>query len=597
MRHIEIRRRRRSEKIYETGRSAGLSSLPAHILACRLSDDKANVADIVSPTLRAISSPENLKDAKRAARRIADAIETGETIGILTDYDVDGITSHAVLLECLKDLFGVGPALIQSYVGHRLKDGYGINEKIVERIVNSERIPAVLITADCGSSDQVGVETLTRMGSAVLISDHHLVPEQGPPAAAFATVNPLQRDCGYPDKTIAGCMVAWLLMSETRRELIHRGRLSSDAPKLSRVLDFVALGTIADCVSIATATNRAVVKSGLSLMNQRARPCWRAMAERLRKSNKSFTAEDLGFQIGPRINARSRMADPEAALRFLLSETDLEAHRWLDILDLDNEERRRVQRAMLSTAEVEAERQILEGRVSLVIYLPDGHAGVQGIVASRLAEKYGRPTIVMCRTESEDELTGSGRGIPAIHLRCALEFVAKRVPEAVLKFGGHKAAAGLTIKASMQAQVANEFERSVREQLQDVVPEPLIWTDGELPGELISVDTVNELEALQPYGREFEAPMFDNQFTVAAIRVIGSRPVHLLLDLRHSSGIVKGLWFNALEEEGMDPPIEVGESVHCVYSLGIDEYNGSVKPNILIRHLRVTGESEHCSDG
>lgn len=578
-----IKRRRRCDKTYQLALAAGLSPLLAHLVACRLPEFTGDLNHIIKPALKYIDRPELLKDSAKAAERIADAVIRRERIGILTDYDVDGVTSHAIIQRALTEYFAFPPARINNLIGHRIRDGYGISPGLTGRILAQASLPAVIITADCGSSDELRIARLKAAGIAVIVTDHHALPLTGPPPSAYAVINPTRPDCTYPDQTIAGCMTAWLLMSQVRATLIRRGHLPNDAPKLLKELDYVGLGTVADCVSIGTAINRAVVNVGLRHMNAFERPCWRAMRTLL-KREQLFTVEDLSYQVGPRINARSRLADPYAALHYLLAGSDAEALRYLALLDTDNQDRKVIERDMVEAARRKANRQVEQGRLSVVVYLDDGHAGVQGIVASRLVEAFGRPAIVLCKATDPAELTGSGRSIPELHLRDALQRVADRRPELLIKFGGHKGAAGLGIYRAGLRAFQDAFEQAVREQLGDMALAPVIWTDGLLDAGALNLLTLQELEQLQPYGREFEAPLFEGLFYVDALRVVGARPVHLMLALSTPLSTHRAIWFRALEAEDAPPPVAPGDTIRCAYQLSLNEFRGMQNLRLIVRY-------------
>ena len=251
--------------VFAEARSRGLDPVIARIVAGRISDETP-LDVVLDPQLQHIAPPSELTDITKAADRLQTAIRDGERIGVLTDYDADGLTSHAVITESLQR-FGVSPENISHWIGHRLEDGYGISETLVDRLLESLPVPQVLISAECGSSDEVQIVRLKDAGVDVIVTDHHRVSDRGPPASAWAVVNPNRADCRYPDKAIAGCMVSWLVMSFLRQRLIDQGVLVPTTPKLGDLLDYVALGTVADCVSLGSSeTNRAVVKAGLSLI-------------------------------------------------------------------------------------------------------------------------------------------------------------------------------------------------------------------------------------------------------------------------------------------------------------------------------------------
>jgi len=584
--HIE------EQQLAEFGQRFSLSALQAKIVAHRiqaigtavLADEQ--IEHIVLASLKNIAPPHLLKDGDKAVQRIALAIKKGETIGLLTDYDVDGITSHAILLHALRDFFAVPQSHIQHLIGHRIDDGYGISQGLVERILsfaddnetNSDysRLPDLIISADCGSSDEKRIAQLKAKGIDVIVTDHHAIPQEGIPQSALATINPTREDCHYPDVTIAGCLVTWLLMSYLRTALINNAVINDNSPKLSSLLDYVALGTVADAVSLASPINRAVVKTGLQVMNQLKRPCWQVIKKLLDRDFQQFTAEDLGFQIGPRINARSRMSDPYMALHYLCATDFAKSMRYLQELDKDNQDRKATEKDMLEIAFVLAKKQLADRAWTLVIYHKAFHAGVQGIVASRLMEKFGRPAIVLSPMTETDKLTGSARTIPQVHIRKAIEYVSNAHPEIVLSFGGHKGAAGLKIDSQYVVQFGELFDQAVAQQLSSGANlQPVIYTDGELAEEELTFETIAELRHLEPYGREFEVPAFEGDFIVQSIRSIGADGTHLMMQLATHEHSFRAVWFRALEQKNDPFPFVEGESIHAAYQLKENYFRGN----------------------
>ncbi|XKE45065.1 DHHA1 domain-containing protein [Halomonas organivorans] len=562
----------------------GLTPLQARVLAGRLPGHVGELAPLVSPSLRHLAHPERLADGRRAAERIARAVVEGEHIGILTDYDVDGITSHVVIRRTLHELFGVPESRLHSLIGHRIHDGYGISLPLVERTLRLSPRPGLVITADCGSSDEPRIARLKADGIDVVVSDHHALPVEGPPASAFATVNPTRDDCDYPDPTIAGCMVAWLVMSLTRAVLIEWGAQGPDTPKLSPWLSYVALGTVADCVSLGgSAANRAVVAQGLTLINRMEAACWRAMAQRLGADSVPFDAETLAFQMGPRINARSRLDDPYAALHFMLAADDATAARHLETLDRDNQSRKAIEAEMTERAKGLARPQLAEGASALVIFLEDGHPGVQGIVASRLVQAFGRPSLVLTPAAQAGMLTGSGRSIEALHLRDALQRAHDLSPEALPRFGGHRGAAGVGVPAEALDAFREAFLRAVAEQLGDLELFPRILTDGALEARQLDLATLDELEALGPYGREFDPPLFEGEFLVEALRPVGADGSHLMLELSAGAVSVRAIWFRALTP-GEVPAFGIGDRLHCAYKLNRNRWRGREALQLMVEH-------------
>ena len=576
--------RPRNEALYARARAEGLSELQARVLAGRLADYAGELAPLTQPSLRYLEHPERLADSRRAAERIATAVTRGEHIGILTDYDVDGITSHVVIRRTLVELFGVPESRLHSLIGHRIHDGYGISLPLVERTLELSPRPSLVITADCGSSDEPRIARLKAAGIDVVVSDHHALPLEGPPPSAYAVVNPTRSDCDYPDATIAGCMVAWLVMSLTRSVLIERGVIPQATPKLSAWLSYVALGTVADCVSLgASPANRAVVSHGLTLINRMDAACWRAMKVRLGEDSAPFSAETLAFQMGPRINARSRLDDPYAALHYMLAADDATALRHLQTLDEDNESRKAIERDMAEEARALALPQLEAGVPVLVVYLEDGHPGVQGIVASRLVQAFGRPALVLTPAAERGMLTGSGRSIDALHLRDALQRAFELAPDALPRFGGHRGAAGVGVPVDQLEAFRRALQQAVEEQLQDMELFPHLFTDGALqPGQL-QLATLQELEALGPYGREFDAPLFEGEFLIESLRPVGADGTHLSLTLSAGAVSLRAIWFRALTP-GELPAFGLGETLRCAYRLSRNRWRGQESLQLLIEH-------------
>nr|WP_193461846.1 DHHA1 domain-containing protein [Halomonas johnsoniae] len=582
--HPRLEPRPLDEAVYMRAQAQGLSELQARLLASRLPGYTGELTPLVSPSLRYLVHPEKLADGRRAAERIAQAVAEGESIGILTDYDVDGITSHVVIRRTLVELFGVPERKLHSLIGHRIHDGYGISLPLVERTLGLKPLPTLVITADCGSSDEPRIARLKAAGIDVVVSDHHALPLEGPPPSAYACVNPTRSDCRYPDKTIAGCMVAWLLMSLARSVLVEWGALPDATPKLSPWLSYVALGTVADCVSLGgSPANRAVVSHGLTLINRMDAACWRAMAARLGADSVPFNAETLAFQMGPRINARSRLDDPYAALHFMLAESDGVANRQLEVLDQDNQSRKAIEADMTEEAKALAVAALEANEPAIVVLLEDGHPGVQGIVASRLVQAYGRPALILTRAAAPNMLTGSGRSIDGLHLRDALQRTFELAPEALPRFGGHRGAAGVGVPREQLVAFKAAFLQAVGEQLGNMPLYPRLWTDGELSTAQLSLATLEEIETLGPYGREFEPPLFEGRFIVEALRPVGAEGSHLMMELSMGAVTSKAIWFRALTP-GELPSFGVGDTLHCAYKLNRNRWRGREALQLMVEH-------------
>ncbi|SEI78145.1 single-stranded-DNA-specific exonuclease [Allopseudospirillum japonicum] len=578
----------------------GLTPLQARIFCGRLLTQSALesktpefsaevLAALVQPQLQHLAHPDLLKDMPKAVQRLQEAIQAQQKIGILTDYDVDGISSHLVIYRALHEYFGLASPLLASYIGHRLEDGYGISANLVDRILAETPLPKVIISADCGSSDETQIQRLAAAGIDVIVTDHHALPIEGPPPSAYAVINPTRHDCPYPDASIAGCMVAWLFMSALRTHLIRQGQLSAQAPKLSQLLTYVALGTVADCVTLGqSAINRAVVTWGLKLINQDPAPCWQAMRERLKIQ--TFDAQTLAFQMGPRINARSRLADPYAALYFMQASDLGSARTYLEQLDQDNQARKQIESQMTQVAKQAAQPYLQAGCQSLVLLLEQGHPGVQGIVASRLVQAYGVPTLILTPGLQENTYALSGRSVLEVHLREALQGVADLHPDLFIRFGGHRGAAGASLVRQDLTRLRQAFEACVRAQLDTHTLSPYILVDDNLNAAQLTLATVAELQALEPYGREFETPLFYGHFYLDSWRLVGAEGQHISmrlvpLDAPEHSGIAS-IWFYAVDMINTDD-LTPDVCLEVIYTLNANTYRGRT-------HLQLVVESAHC---
>lgn len=559
--------------------TAGKHPLVAKMIAGRpLPEHPKQALGVCEGRLADLSPPLLMKDMDRAVTRLREAIVKREIIAIETDHDCDGQTSHAVIVTALREIFHHPVNKIQSYIGHRLQEGYGLSDALCQRILDHFPRPHLVITADNGSSDQPRIARLQEAGIDVIVTDHHAIPAEGIPSSSFACLNPSRSDCAFPDPYIAGCMVAWLFMAATRRLMQDQDELKPDALPMTALLDFVAVGTVADCVSLARSlNNRVVVQYGLQKINQFSRPCWQALRPLLR--NSKVTAEDLGFLLGPLLNSDGRLSDALSSVNFLLTETLEEASSLIQGLFQQNEERKRIQKEISLEALSLAKNQVLAGRVSLVIHLEEGHAGVHGISASRLKDQFGRPVVIFSPKQNEEGvLTGSCRSIDSIHVRDILQQVSEAFPSLILKFGGHKAAAGLSLKEEDLPVFSEAFERCVAEALKQESVGPVLLTDGFWEGEL-GPSSLLALRSLEPFGREFDEPIFEAHVYLKSMRRFGRAYQHLELLLAFSSGEkVKGIWFNALEDGNIQ--VEEGERLHIAFSLPLYQKNKVFEINL-----------------
>lgn len=561
----------------------GLNPVLARILAAR-PWPKEDAQSILAPSLRHLDSPFLLQDMDKAVLRLSLALERQECIGLETDHDCDGQTSHAVLYESLLHKFKHPPHLLRSYIGHRLKEGYGLSEALCQRILQDEPRPTLIITADNGSGDEPRIAKLKAAGIDVIITDHHEIPVEGVPQSAYACLNPTRKDCDYPDPYVAGCFVAWLLMAATRNHLLKTGYLDPGTPHLTDSLDFVAVGTVADCVSIARSiNNRIVIQQGLKLIEQGSRPCWRALKPLL--GALKVSAEDLSFKIAPLLNSDGRLSSAMGSVGFLLASTDEAALAQIRSLEIQNQERKQIQKRIVETGVRKAKDLVALGRQGIAIFLEEGHSGVHGIAASRIKDLFGRPTVFLAPKFNQSHLiTGSVRGIDCFHVKEALQWVQDQT-QILLAFGGHRGAGGLTLERQHLSVFLEHFELYCQKFLAPEHVGPVIWTDGGLSAAEITLAMVELLSTLEPFGREFESPNFEAEAVVQSIKFLGDGTharVQLLIEARPFSGI----WFNCRGKASDAFPVHQGDGVTAVFRLSRSCYNWETRLELQLQLLR-----------
>ncbi len=589
MKKTTIKERPRNEKIYESARAQGLSHLQADLLCRRNIVESASLQPFYDPRLSEIPAPGLLKNCEAAVERIVRAISAAENIGLVTDYDVDGLASNAVGQRAFGEFFGLAADRLHSFVGNRLEDGYGITERLCDRILASTPPVSLVITADCGVSDEKRLGRLREAGIDVIVTDHHLVPEDDLPHSAYTLVNPQQQDCPYPDKTIAGSMVCWLVMSGVRTRLVEQGLVAPATPTLIGLLDYVALATIADSVSLLSPVNRAVVRYGLLEMNKFVRPCWRVLDFGSQPLTR-LSEDELAFQISPRINGAGRMADPQLALDFLLATADEEAGQAFIQLTATNQLRKKIEAEAMELAHELAKE--TETAKAIVVYHPDCHPGILGILASRLAESYGVPAIVFSNTPVAGILAGSCRTNGATHIRNLLAQAAARErlagEENIVSFGGHKGAAGIKInEAGLAAFRAHLIAALIEEEGGDDAVN-LLETDGALAAEDIHLSTLEELASLGPFGQHFEHPVYANRFMVDSARFVGKDNDHLQLSLSFDKGQYRAIWFRARSKNREAAEAAVaGREIYCVYQLASNEFRGKRSLQLCITEVSL----------
>ncbi|MCC5887967.1 MAG: single-stranded DNA exonuclease RecJ [Gammaproteobacteria bacterium] len=565
------------EAVERAAAGLGLHPVAARVLARRAAAAGAEPDVLLGHRLADLDHPDGLPHIDRAAARIVRALRDGEVIGLATDHDVDGVTAHALLYRALVEHFGHPAARLQHYIGLRLMEGYGLSDSLCERMLAAEPRPGLIITADMGSSDGPRIARLAAAGIDVIVTDHHGLPGDGVPEAAWACVSPLDAGSVYPDACIAGVMVAWLLMCHTRNALIEAGALGADAPGLGRLLDYVALGTVADCVSLSrSVNNRRVLKAGLKLIEAGARPCWQAFLAMRRERAAPLLAADLAFGLGPRINATGRLGDAMEAVQFLLADSWQEACDRGALLTRMNEARKGVEQRMQGEAMGRARALVDAGRSGLALSFADGHPGVHGIVASRLAEAFGRPVACFSPViHGDGMLTGSCRSVPGFDVAAALRTIDAQAPRMLHRFGGHAGAAGLTLGAADFDRFSALFDGAVKAQLSVQALGPKCFVDGELDPAQIDLDLVDGLAALEPFGREFEPPLFSAELLVTEARAMGQDGRHWRLELQPN---LEAVWFNA----GSDCPVDLDVTVRLLFRPEVNWWNGRRRLQLVI---------------
>jgi len=552
----------------------GLSPILARILAAR------GVVDIalLDPSLAKLISPERLTNATKMASLLADAIAANQSLLVIGDYDCDGATATAVAIRGLKSM----GARVDYLVPNRFEYGYGLTPEIVDLAaqVKSEfrAKPDILITVDNGIASVAGVARANALGIQVLVTDHHLPGDETPDAACI--VNPNQNGCDFPSKNLAGVGVIFYVMLALRAELRSRGAFADKPePNLTELLDIVALGAVADLVRLDD-NNRILVEQGLRrIRGSKACPGIRAILKIAGRDECKTTAQDLGFSVGPRLNAAGRLDDMSLGIACLISDDVAEAEALAQRLHAMNLERRAIEADMQEAASIALDEIDVSERYSLSIFEPDWHQGVIGILASRVKEQYHRPVIAFA-CAGDGTLKGSGRSIAGLHLRDALDLVSKRHPGLILKFGGHAMAAGLTIGEDDLNIFESAFEAVAKYLLKPSDLDEVMEIDGVLNPQSMDWDLACALER-QVWGQGFPTPTFAGNFEVKQQKIVGEK--HLKLSLQGLEGeagrIMDAIYFGCQEF--------LPERVRLVYTLQTNEFNGRQSLQLNVRHSQA----------
>ncbi len=538
--------------------------------------------DQLPRTLAQLAPPKLLKGLDESVAILTHHIQSHQRILIVGDFDCDGATSVALGILALK---AMGARHVDYLVPNRFDYGYGLTPEIVD--VAEGLAPDLIVTVDNGISSIAGVQHAKNKGFDVIVTDHHLPGDELP--AADAILNPNQPGCAFPSKHLAGVGVIFYLMVGLRSHLREIGwfdRQGLADVNLASWLDIVALGTVADVVPLDK-NNRLLVAQGIARINKGlCRPGIVALLQSAKKAPGHIRATDLGFSVGPRLNAAGRLDDISIGIRCLLTPSHDEATALANELNSFNIERREIEQGMQLEADEMVRKLTLDCDLpkGLCVYQADWHSGVVGIVASRLKERHHRPTLVFA-DEGEGQLKGSGRSIPGLHLRDALDLIAKRAPGLLTKFGGHAMAAGLTIKQT-DFSIFNQLWLQV---LDDILPDELLneslLTDGELTKSEFSVDIANELEKAVPWGQGFVEPSFDGEFWLLSSRVLSGK--HLKLSVAPKDApqdAFDAVAFGVVDAFGHWPGMHA-QKAKLVYRLNVNRWQGREKLQLMIDYI------------
>lgn len=523
---------------------------------------------------------QQLNGMEKAVEILYNAFRDGLCIIVVGDFDADGATSTALSVLALRRL---GGANVSYLVPNRFEDGYGLSPEVVDQA--RARGAQLILTVDNGISSHAGVERAHALGIPVIVTDHHLPGAELP--AAQAIINPNLVDCEFPSKSLAGVGVAFYLMLALRAYLRDRGWFEQQGlavPNLAELLDLVALGTVADVVPL-DANNRILIWQGLSRIRAgKCRPGIRALLEVANREPHKLAASDLGFALGPRLNAAGRLDDMSVGVALLLSENVGEARMLANELDALNQTRKEIEQGMQVEAlalceKLERSHDALP--YGLAMYHPEWHQGVVGILASRIKERFNRPVIAFAPA-GDGTLKGSGRSIQGLHMRDALERLDTLHPGLMLKFGGHAMAAGLSLKEARFDEFRQRFGDLVGEWLDPALLQGEIWSDGALSAQEMTLEIAEMLRDAGPWGQMFPEPLFDGKFRLLQQRLVGERHLKVMVEPLGGGLLLDGIAFNV--DTACWPDNGVRE-VELAFKLDVNEFRGNRSVQLLIDHI------------
>jgi len=542
-------------------------------------------ANVLEKSLSKLLPFHDLKNIDRAVELLYIALQKQEAILIIGDFDADGATSTCVAVQCLKML---GAHQVDFLVPDRFKYGYGLTPGIVEDAAR-EYSPQLIITVDNGISSVDGVVVAKSLGIKVLVTDHHLAGRELPDADAI--VNPNQPGDSFASKNLAGVGVIFYVMLALRSFLRQKKWFEQHAiqdPNLGKVLDIIALGTVADVVPLDF-NNRILVNQGIKRIRAGyACPGIQALIEVSNRNPSTLVASDLGFSLGPRLNAAGRLDNMSIGIACLLSATLQEARQYAKQLNDLNVERRAIESQMQQEALQTLKSLTLDdseqSTAGIAIYDEHWHQGVIGILASRIKDKYHRPTIVFANGD-DNEIKGSARSITHIHIRDVLDHIATTQPGLIHKFGGHAMAAGLTINKDDFARLKTCFNEEVQRLLKPEYLKQVVYSDGELKQHEFNLTLAELLKTAEPWGQAFPEPVFDGKFKLTQQRIVGEK--HLKLTLKNQATIegIDAIAFNAINPEDQSSPLITGSEIHVAFKLDVNEFRGRRSVQLIVEHF------------
>lgn len=536
-------------------------------------------------TLKSMLNPNQLYGIDQAVNLLVEAYQQQQKIVIVGDFDADGATSTALSVLALRQL---GFSDVDYLVPNRFEQGYGLSIPVAEMAI--EKGVQLLMTVDNGVSSFEGIAFLKEKGIRVLVTDHHLPPETLPPADAI--VNPNLSQCHFPSKSLAGVGVAFYLMLAVRAKFRELGIFTAETqPNFTDLLDLVALGTVADVVPLDQ-NNRILAYQGLMRIRaRRCRPGIIALAEVANRNVEQFTSSDLGFCIGPRLNAAGRLDNMSIGVELLLANEMSKARELALDLDQLNQMRKEIESGMkLEAIKICQNLTALfkELPYGITLYQPDWHQGVLGIVSSRVKDQYHRPVIAFTQ-DSEGILKGSARSIEGLHMRDVLERIHSQHPNIILKFGGHAMAAGLSIREEYFADFQHLFNQTIADWLDEEHLQGVIWTDGELNSNEFNLETAELIKSVGTWGQGFPEPCFDGEFKILDQRAIGQNKNHLkmLLEPKQGGVLLDAIAFNI--NTRLYPDLSIKQA-RLAYKLDINEFRGNRSLQLLVDYIEPIDE-------